>query len=40
MSLFNRVPERGEEIIKGDLKFKVIDSDKRCVKIIEIENLS
>lgn len=39
MSAFKRVPETGEEITKDNLKFKVIDSDIRCVKTLEIEKL-
>lgn len=39
MSAFKRVPETGEEITKDNLKFKVIDSDSRCVKTLEIEKL-
>jgi magnesium and cobalt transporter len=39
MSAFKRVPETGEELTKNNLKFKVIDSDSRSVKIIEIKKL-
>ncbi|NBV06317.1 MAG: HlyC/CorC family transporter [Proteobacteria bacterium] len=36
MAMFRRVPEIGEEIEKGDLKFKVIDSDRRSVRLVEV----
>jgi CBS domain containing-hemolysin-like protein len=36
MAMFRRVPEIGEEIEKGDLKFKVIDSDTRSVRLVEV----
>ncbi len=34
-TLFKRVPEIGEEIERGDIKFKVIDADSRVVKLVE-----
>lgn len=34
-TLFKRVPEVGEEIEKGNIKFKVIDADSRVVKLVE-----
>ena len=37
MTFFKRIPETGEEIIKDDLRFKIIDADPRCIKTIEIE---
>ncbi len=36
MALFKRVPEIGEEIEKGLLKFKIIDSDSRSVRLVEV----
>ena len=36
MALFKRVPEIGEEIEKGTLKFKIIDSDSRSVRLVEV----
>ncbi len=36
MALFKRVPEVGEEIEKGGLKFKIIDSDSRSVRLVEV----
>lgn len=36
MALFKRVPEKGEEMEKGVLKFKIIDSDSRSVRLVEI----
>ncbi|MDX2082788.1 MAG: hemolysin family protein [Rickettsiales bacterium] len=36
MALFGRVPEIGEEIKKGKLIFKIIDSDSRSVRLVEI----
>lgn len=40
MSIFNRIPESGEEILKDNLKFKIITADKRSVKMIEIEKIA
>jgi len=37
MSMFKRIPEIGEEIEKNHLKLKIIDSDSRSVKIVEIK---
>jgi CBS domain containing-hemolysin-like protein len=37
MAIFKRIPEIGEEIEKNHLKFKIIDSDSRSVKIVEIK---
>ena len=39
MSLFKRVPEAGEEIEKGNLKFKIIDSDSRSVRLVEVSKI-
>ena len=36
MALFKRVPQAGEEISKDNFKFKVIDSDNRVVKLVEL----
>ncbi len=36
MNLFNRVPEIGEEIMQNNLKFRIIDSDNRIVRLVEI----
>lgn len=36
MAMFKRIPEIGEEIEKGDLKFKIIDSDSRSIKLVEV----
>jgi magnesium and cobalt transporter len=36
MSLFNRVPEIGEEVEKNGMNFKIIDADNRTVKLVEI----
>ncbi len=36
MARFNRVPEIGEELEKGALKFKIIDANNRLVKLVEI----
>lgn len=36
MSLFKRVPEIGEEIQRGDIRFKIIDADSRMIKLVEI----
>lgn len=40
MSMFNGIPEAGEKIEKNGLRFKIIDADKRTVKLIEVEKLS
>jgi magnesium and cobalt transporter len=34
---FNRIPEIGEEIEKFNLIFRIIDSDNRVVKLIEVK---
>jgi CBS domain containing-hemolysin-like protein len=39
MSIFNRVPEAGEEIAKNGLKLKIIDADSRVVKLVEVKIL-
>lgn len=36
MATFRRVPEIGEETERGELKFKIVDSDSRSVKLIEV----
>lgn len=36
MALFKHVPEVGEEIERGELKFRIIDSDKRSVRMVEV----
>ena len=36
MVLFKRIPEIGEEIEKGSLKFRIIDSDSRSVRLVEV----
>ncbi len=36
MALFRRVPENGEELETEGLKIKIIEADKRVVKIVEI----
>lgn len=39
MSLFNRVPEIGEEFKKENLNFKVIDADTRVIRLIEVTRI-
>lgn len=36
MAMFKRIPETGEEIAKGQLKFKIIDSDSRSIRLVEV----
>ncbi len=36
MAMFKRIPENGEEIERGGLKFKIIDSDNRSVRLVEV----
>jgi len=36
MAMFKHVPEIGEEIEKGPLNFKIIDSDSRSVRLVEV----
>ena len=40
LSMFKGIPEIGEEIEKNGLKFKIIDADKRSVKLVEVEKIS
>ena len=40
MSLFKRVPEVGEEIERNNLKFKIIDSDSRSVRLVEVVKIN
>ncbi len=39
MFLFNRVPGIGEEMVAFDLKFRIIDSDNRLVKLVEVKKI-
>lgn len=39
MSAFKRVPEIGEEIEKDGFKIKIIDADRRVVKLVEISSI-
>ncbi len=36
MAMFKRIPETGEEIEKDNLKFKIINSDSRSVRMVEV----
>lgn len=40
MSLFSRVPQSGEEIEQFNLKFRIIDSDNRLVKLVEVKKMT
>lgn len=40
MVLFKRVPEVGEEIEKNNIKFRIIDSDSRSVKLVEVKKIA
>ncbi|MBU6339335.1 MAG: hemolysin family protein [Rickettsiales bacterium] len=39
MSLFKRIPSINEEMTKDNLRLKIIDSDSRSIKVIEIEKI-
>lgn len=39
MALFKNIPENGEEIEKGNLAFKIIDSDSRSVRLVEVTKI-
>lgn len=39
MAMFKRIPEVGEEIEKNNLKFKIIDSNQRSVRLVEIRKV-
>ncbi len=36
MAMFRRVPAVGEELVKDNFKFKIIDADSRVVKMVEV----
>ena len=39
MSLFSRVPQSGEEIKQDNLNYRIIDSDTRIVKLVEVKKI-
>lgn len=40
MSMFKRIPETNEEIEKNNLRFRIISSDNRSIKMVEITKIN